>query len=188
MRIIRKMMLMTEYEFEQFVQENGKDILRFCIMETGSREAGDELYQDTMLMLLRKREKLDSAGNVKAYALSVSLHLLRNRRRKYAGRERIAGFQSLESLREEAGDVIADSRSLTPEEEFARTEDIALVRETVRALPEKLREPLLLFYSSDMKMAEIAAILHIPEGTVKSRIRKAKSVIRKELEEKGYER
>lgn len=179
---------MTEYEFERFVLENGKDILRFCIMETGSREAGEELYQDTMLKLTQKREKLDSTGNVKAYALSVSMLLLKNRRRKYAGRERIAGFQSLEAVQEEAGDVIRDSVQLTPEQHCVQADEIALVREIVQALPEKLRDPLLLCYSSDMKIAEIAAILHIPEGTVKSRIRKAKAVIRKELEERGYER
>ena len=45
---------MNKYEFEQFVLQNGKDILRFCRMVSGNCEAGDELYQDTILRLLIK--------------------------------------------------------------------------------------------------------------------------------------
>ena len=43
---------MNNNEFEQFVLDYGKDILRFCRMTCGAKESGDELYQDTMLKLL----------------------------------------------------------------------------------------------------------------------------------------
>ena len=42
---------MNNDEFERFVQKFGKDILRFCRMTAGDAEYGDELYQDTMLIL-----------------------------------------------------------------------------------------------------------------------------------------
>ena len=51
---------MNNSEFEQFVRENGRDILRFCRMTCGDRDSGDELYQDTMLGLLGKRKQLDT--------------------------------------------------------------------------------------------------------------------------------
>lgn len=38
---------MTKQEFDRFVSENGKDILRFCRMNTGGTAEGDDLYQDT---------------------------------------------------------------------------------------------------------------------------------------------
>ena len=37
---------MDKHEFEQFVTEHGKDILRFCRMNAGSTERGNELYQN----------------------------------------------------------------------------------------------------------------------------------------------
>ena len=46
---------MDKHEFEQFVTEHGKDILRFCRMNAGSTERGNELYQDTMVKLLDKK-------------------------------------------------------------------------------------------------------------------------------------
>ena len=44
-----------------------------------------------------------------------------------------------------------------------------------------------MFYFADMTVADIASALHIPSGTVKSRLSRSRSLIKKELEEKGYE-
>lgn len=59
---------MNKQEFEQFVIKDGKDILRFCRMNAGDTESGNELYQDTMLTLLEKRNKLSIERNIKSYA------------------------------------------------------------------------------------------------------------------------
>ena len=71
---------MNHMEFEQFVLDNGKDILRFCRMTCGNNESGDELYQDTMLKLLEKLSRLDFRQNVKSYALSISILLWKNKK------------------------------------------------------------------------------------------------------------
>ena len=60
----------------------GRDILRFCRLTTGDRETGDELYQDTMLILLEKGARLDPVQNTKSYALSVAILLWKNKKRK----------------------------------------------------------------------------------------------------------
>ena len=75
---------MDQHEFEQFVLENGKNILRFCRLTCQDTESGDELYQDTMLKLLGKRQQLDSQQNVQSYALSISILLWKNKKKKYA--------------------------------------------------------------------------------------------------------
>ena len=115
---------MNNDEFEQFIKVNGADILRFCRMTCGSNDAGDDLYQDTMLKLLEKLDKVDNQQNIRSYALSISILLWKNKKKKYA----------------------------------------------------------------NMQMAEIAEVLQIPVGTVKSRMNKAKSLLKKELEALGYDR
>ncbi len=94
---------MNNYEFEQFVLRDGKDILRFCRMTAGNDDSGNELYQDTMLKLLEKQEKLDSGQNVKSYALSISILLWRNKKKKYLVRKNILPFRSLEEYEAENG-------------------------------------------------------------------------------------
>lgn len=134
-------------KFEQFVRDNGKDILRFCRMTCSDKEKGDELYQDTMLTLLGKRQHLDFRQNVKSYALSISILLWKNRKKKYANRNRLIPVESMEDMETEGYHTIAD-----------------------------------------MSVREIAEILQIPEGTVKSRMNKAKHLLKKELEALGYDR
>ena len=93
---------MDKHEFEQFVTEHGKDILRFCRMNAGSTERGNELYQDTMVKLLEKQKKLDAAQNIKSYAMQTAILLWKNKKKKYAVRNRILPESSLEEYMEQA--------------------------------------------------------------------------------------
>ena len=172
---------MSKEEFQQVVQTHGKDILRFCRMTTGSKETGDELYQDTMLKLLEKLEKLDSTQNIKSYAISISILLWKNKKRKFARRFRIIPEQSMTEWEEEFNSV--DCQNNTLEEEVIKQEEIRKVQDCVANLPEKYRICIHLFYSAQLSIREIAQTLQVPEGTVKTRIHKAKKLLKIELEE-----
>ena len=179
---------MNHMEFEQFVLDNGKDILRFCRMTCGNNESGDELYQDTMLKLLEKLSRLDFRQNVKSYALSISILLWKNKKKKYANRTRLVLTDSIDRMEAEGDPVIADKPVISPENILLQEEEKAVVQKAVAHLQEKYMIPVLLYYSSDMSVQEIAEILHIPEGTVKSRMNKARQILKKELEALGYDR
>ncbi len=74
------------------------------------------------------------------------------------------------------------------EEDYLQKEMLAKVSQIIQTLPEKFRVPLLLFYLSDCPIAQIAAIINKPPGTVKSRLFKGRNLIKKRLEDAGYER
>ena len=59
---------MTRQEFDRFVSESGKDILRFCRMNAGGSAEGDDLYKDTMLTLWEQADKLNKNDYLKSYA------------------------------------------------------------------------------------------------------------------------
>lgn len=180
---------MTKLEFDDWVLEDGKDILRFCRMLAGQTLEGDELYQDTMLKLLEQKDKLERKQNIKSYALSVSLLLWKNRRRKFAWRNRLAPLESYEQHMEHSVDHTWQGKAADePEQRLLRDEEIQIVRKAVSGLEEKYRTVLYLYYSAEMKYREISTCLHIPESTVKSRMRKAKKLLKKELEAMKYER
>lgn len=179
---------MNTYEFEQFVQNNGKDILRFCRMTCGNQESGNELYQDTMLKLLEKRQHLDFKQNVRSYALSISILLWKNKKKKYANRNRLLPMESIDRLENEENPFIADVTAISPESYILQEEVNKTVRQMVANLPEKYRTSIYLYYSANMSVQEIAKMLHIPEGTVKSRMNKARQLLKDKLEVSGYDR
>lgn len=178
-----KVACMNDCEFEQFVLDNGKDILKFCRMTCRNKDAGDELYQDTMLKLLEKKNSLDSQQNIKSYALSTSILLWKNQRRKYANRSRLIPTESIDFL--ENKESVGTEAS--PESSVMHEDLMNKVQQLVADLPEELRMPIHLFYSAEISIYEISRILRIPEGTVKSRMNRARQIIKKELEALGYD-
>ena len=179
---------MNDYEFEQFVQENGNDILNFCKMQTMNVEYGNELYQDTMLKLLEKQRMLDSSQNVKSYALSVAILLWKNKKKKYFIRNKIASFRSLDEMMITDQSVFKDTIVPSPEGNVLEAEEVKIVQSIISDLPEKLKIPILLYYSSNMKIDEIAECMKQSPNTVKTRLRRAKSIIKDKLEALGYDR
>lgn len=178
---------MTRQEFEQFVSREGKDILRFCRMTTGGTVQGDDLYQDTMLKIWEQAERLDNNDSLKSYALSVAILTWKNKRRKFAWRHRIAAFESYEKHVESGGVECVIKEAEEPEKQFLRKETDELIRQKVQKLPDKYRIVIYLYYSAELKIKEISKCLHITESAVKSRMRKAKNMLKKDLEDIRYE-
>lgn len=79
---------MTNMELTEWINEYGKQIYSFCKWLTGCGPEADELYQDTWLVVVQRLDGLEMEGNVKSYCLSVALRLWKNKRRKYARRQR----------------------------------------------------------------------------------------------------
>lgn len=175
---------MTCEEFAGLLEEEGTRIYSFCCQLTGSRSEAEDLYQETMLVAMEKCGKIDSAGNPKSLLMGIAAGVWKNKRRRYARRQRIAPQESLE------GDWSypeAPDRDGSPEEAYLFRELCELVRVEAAALKEKYRLPVYMYYSAEMSVEEIAAALHIPRGTVKSRLHEARRIMKKKLEEYGYE-
>lgn len=174
---------MTNLELEQFITEYGREIYSFCVSLCGSRQEADDLYQDTFLTALEKIDRIDIAGNIRSYLLSVAVRLWKNRRRKRAWRRRIAQEQE---LNEQTADRITAEEmqdvSVLPEEWILEEERLTAVRRAVSRLPDRLRVPVLLYYMEERQIMEISEILRLPEGTVKSRLHQARKRLEKELE------
>lgn len=179
---------MNNDEFERFVLKFGKDILRFCRMTAQDAENRDELYQDTMLKLLEKKKRLDSMQNTKSYALSTSIYLWKNRKKKYANRMRLVPIDSMDEMSDEGYEFSDHDSDASSEHIVLRQNEADMIQQVVKTLPEKYRIPIYLYYSADMQINEISKILGLPEGTVKSRMRKAKEQLKEKLEAIGYDR
>lgn len=178
---------MTITELEECIDIFGKDIYGFCRQLTGSVQEGEDLYQDTFLKAVELKDKIDKNQNPKSYLVSIAVRLWKNRRRKYAWRKRIADCERVveEAALEQYG---GDSERERPEEAALIREERTLVVKCVAALEEKYRLPVYLYYSAELSLNEIAQILKLPEGTVKSRLYKARKIIREEMEANGYDR
>lgn len=72
-------------------------------------------------------------------------------------------------------------------EDYIEDELCASIKRAVNQLPEKQRLVVILHYAQELSTEEISHALHIPKGTVLSRLAKARENLKKEMEAKGYE-
>ena len=163
---------MNTEELSRLIAEYGKDIYNFCLHLTMSKNEADDLYQDVFLKVM---DKITDSGNPKSFLMGSALRLWQNKRRKAAWRFRIAPLEDLS----EYGDLGTVS---TPESEYLIKEEKETVLIAVNSLKEPLRTVILLYYSADLCIDEIAKIMGIPEGTVKSRLHKARKILKEKLE------
>ncbi len=171
---------MRQEELEQYIREYGKDLYSFCRSVTWNLEEAQDLYQDTFLKLYEIGDRLVTLNNPKSYLMGIAVNLYRNEKRKLSARRRIVGvWQSVEEM---DTDIPEDARLL--EEEVIAREECRIVRSAVQSLADKYRLPVLLFYMEELSLSEIASVLRLPEGTVKSRLYRAKRILQQMLMEK----
>lgn len=175
---------MNQKEIEQYIYTYGKDLYSFCCSMTRNRQEADDLYQDTFLKLYEIKESVTVEKNPKSFLMSVAVNLYRNYKRKLLIRQRIIGTE----VCVEEADVDIPSGEVLPEECVIAQEECRQVCRAVKMLPDKYRMPILLFYMEELSLTDISRILKLPEGTVKSRIHRAKKILKQKLEEIHYEK
>lgn len=175
---------MQREELEQMIEAYGKDLFSFCCFVTHDRQMAEELYQDTFLKLYETMGKLTIEKNAKGFLTSVALNLYRNYKRKRSIRSRIAGT---EYPAEEIAEQLPSGERST-EEQVVLNETCKILRSAVERLPDKYRIPVLLYYMEELPQKEIARILRLSEGAVKTRLRRARMILKHDLEEYRYEK
>ncbi len=175
---------MTRKDMERLLTRYGDAIDGFCCHLAGSRDAGEELYQDTMLKVFELMDRIqirddeeDELLSVRNYCMGVAVRLFRNRNRREAMRAHL----SVDDEENGLGYVISDGPD--PEELYEKKQEVLSIRAAIRSLPEKHREVVYLFYYAEQSIQEIAETLHIPQGTVKSRLNHAKKALGRLLKE-----
>lgn len=168
---------MNVTELEQCIDAYGKDIYAFCRQLVHNRMDADELYQDTFLKAMELLEHIEAKNNPKSYLLSITIRLWKNNKRKYAWRNRIVKIESLSAEGQEL-DALSD---WSMEEEMLKQEQRNEVRRAVKQLSDKYRVPVYLYYMEELSVSDIAKILKLPQGTVKSRLYQARKLLKNQL-------
>ncbi len=86
---------------------------------------------------------------------------------------------------DDVADFDLQSTGKSPEESAASGDERALLRQLIEGLPEELRQTLLLSAIEEMSSREAAMVIGIPEGTVRTRLMRAKAELKRRFEARG---
>ncbi len=163
--------LSTDDRFRAVYEAHARTVRRVLHRLAAPRDL-DDLVQITWLKVYERMGSLREDGAAKTWVCRIAVNVARDRwrARKRASWLRFLGW-------EEAPE--APDPSPAADDRLASSER---VRRALAALSPKLRETLVLFSIDQLEIREIATILEIPEGTVKSRLNQARGKLRLLLE------
>lgn len=160
-----------EAEFTALVERQSRFVFRVVYAVLLNAHDAEDAVQETFLKLYRNGG-WQGVKNERAFLARVAWRAAVDRRRAARPAESIGDPEAAEDPR---------AQQPGPEEALVEANQHAVIHAMIDALPEELRLPLVLSASEELNSREIGAILRIPEGTVRTRLLRARQLLKERL-------
>lgn len=162
-----------ELELQHMMRRYTEKLLRIAYFYTKNAQAAEDIVQDVFIKFYYAKS-YNEQGDLQAYLTRMTINKCYDYLKSWSYRMLI--FK--EKL---------DFSKSYEEDSLIRRSEEQEIEQAILALPVKLREPVVYFYFEDMRIKDIAQLLEIPESTVKTRLTKAKRVLKETLCEIEWE-
>ena len=163
--------------FAELMRRWERPIQNLCTRMTGDRHRGEDLAQEAFLRIYTRRKDYEPSSKFSTYLWRVALNVCYDELRRLK-RRRESPLDQVDSL--DAMDELPDG-SPASSTRIEAEERAAEVRAALQQLAEPYRAVVVMRHYEDLKFLEIAEVLAIPEGTVKSRMAEAMTQLSKIL-------
>ena len=174
--------------FELLIERYRLELFHFLARFTGDRPGAEDIFQETFLQVHLSAGTFDAERRFKPWLFTIAANKARDYMRRRARRPAAPLDAQVGNNSGEGGQTFVDLLSADlpqPDEKMERAELQAMVQRTIHDMPEHLREILLLAYFQRFSYNEIADVLKIPLGTVKSRLHTAVALFAKLWQEQN---
>ena len=177
--------------FGLLVRRYERELYGYLLRYLGDAPLAEDVFQNTFLQVYQKLDQYELGRPVRPWLYTIATHQAIDALRRAGRRQAV----SLDEHREV--DANGDAHSLLdllrdrdpdPLDQLETLERRDRVRESLDCLPEHLRSTLILAYYQGLKYREIAEVLDIPVGTVKSRVHAALIKLQEAWEKSGFPR
>jgi RNA polymerase sigma-70 factor (ECF subfamily) len=183
--LVRRCVAGDAAAWEEIVQRYHRRIYNICYRFAGSADDAQDLTQDVFIKMYRTLKSYDlERGAFMTWVTTITRNLLVDHFRKTKQERMTDSLDSVSSEHEDAtplGEQIAD-KGQPPDARMQSRETGKTVHMALQKLSPELREAVILRDLQDMDYKEIATVLKVPEGTVKSRINRGRAELARLLQ------
>jgi RNA polymerase sigma-70 factor (ECF subfamily) len=183
--LVRRCIAGDAVAWEEIVQRYHRRIYNICYRFTGSGTDADDLTQEVFIKMYRTLNRYDvERGAFMTWVTTVTRNLLVDHFRKTRQERVTDSLDTPQSEQDDAmplGDRIPD-KGPSPDTRVQSREAREAVHLALQKLSPELRETVILRDLQDMDYREIATVLRVPEGTVKSRINRGRAELARLLQ------
>jgi len=150
----------------ELIEQYGDDVYRVAFAILKSKELAEDIFQETFLRVCRSYSSYRGESSEKTWIISIAVNLCRDYMRS-AWKKRVV-------VTDEFAAYSSESHTENLIEKRSEREELM---KAIMNLPDKFREVVILYYYQELSIEDIARALRIPQGTVKSRLFKARNLL-----------
>ena len=172
-----------EATFEAQMLPHLDALYRSALSMTRNPGDAEDLVQDTFLRAYQFREQFKGGTNARAWLFRILTNLFINSYRKRSREPERVSYDEMEDfyLYNRLASAEAAGTGGSPEDEIVQKVQVEAIQEAIERLPDEYRETVILADLNQFSYQEIAEMLDIPIGTVRSRLSRGRRLVQKAL-------
>lgn len=160
------------YDIENLIRQYGNDVLRTAYMYVKDSHTAEDIFQEVFIKVNQKLSTFEGNSSIKTWIMRITINTCKDYLKSAWNRRVIPMMEYQEDQ------IISDTDFDSVESQD--TNDI--IKTAVLSLPAKYKDVVLCVYYNEMTIAEAAIVLRVAEGTVKSRLSRARQKLKSALE------
>lgn len=171
---------------ERLMQEYGTKVLHLAFFYLKDRQLAEDVAQEVFIKAFRHWESFRGESSAYTWLYKITVNLCRDKARSAWWRRMLPSEEPRETGATAVDSLVPPEES--PEEALLENAQRDLIMQQVMKLPEAYREVVTLFYYQDLSTVEIAEVTGQNENTIKTRLFRARAMLKQLLVEGGVER
>jgi RNA polymerase sigma-70 factor (ECF subfamily) len=182
-RLVKRLKRREEHAFHELVVRHQSMIYGLCVRMLGHPDEAEDVAQDVFVRSFQAIDSFRGDSSLGTWLYRIAINLCKNRL-KYLGRRRHGSGQTVEDvpegelLRSVAGGLSVGEPAPRPDEALSGNQTESLIQRALAAVEPDFRELLVLRDIDGLSYAEVMVITGLAEGTVKSRLHRARLALK----------
>jgi RNA polymerase sigma-70 factor, ECF subfamily len=185
-QFVARLVARDESAFNQLVVSYQRRVFALVFRMLGRRDEAEDLAQEVFVQVFKAIDQFRGESKLSTWIYRIAVNLCKNRA-KYLSRRHAGRQDDVDAMAERTAFTSAKGVSVgdvsRPDELVEGMQLEVVVKRAIAQIPAEFREVLILADVEDLSYEEIGIITGLPDGTVKSRIHRARAQLRKRVEE-----
>lgn len=170
-------------EFERLARETEESLFRVAYRLTGNSDDAKDLLQESLVEAFEAFGRYQQGGRFDRWVMRIMTNTFIDNRRKKAVRPQTISLSDLTRFDDsDHAEYDLPDRGIPPEEALLASEFRTLLDKALSRIPDEYRVSMVLCDMEGFSYAEAARVMDCPEGTVRSRLHRARTAVRRMLE------
>lgn len=181
--LLRRLRDRDEGAFRELIQEHRDRVFNITYRMLGNRHEAEDVAQEVFISVFKTIDSFREESKFSTWLYRVTVNHCKNRI-KYLARRHDRDRDELDESKHETNGAINGGtvRAAQPDRALASAQMEQLLQEAIKSLDDDQRTVVILRDVEDLSIEEICEITGLPDGTVKSRLHRARLVLRKKMQ------